>query len=54
MSIKMKLASPNLLPPFAICNDGGSDFILTTRGKHQVTVSRNGDELTVDDVGAAD
>jgi hypothetical protein len=53
MSIKINSVSQSLVPPFAICSDGGADFVITTHGKHYVTVSRDGDGLTIEDVGAA-
>jgi hypothetical protein len=54
MSIKINSVSPDLVPPFAIGSIDGVDYAFTNDGKHRVTVNRDGDELTIEDVGEAD
>lgn len=53
MSIKINSLSHTLVPPFAIGSIDGVDYAITTDGKHRVTVSRAGDELTIEDTGEA-
>ena len=50
MSIRIK---STIGQPFALCHADGSDFVITAQGKHAVTLVRDGEHVTIAEVGPA-